>query len=383
MKKFIGKKIFYLFPEKRDYIFSWQRSHFIQELEQLGIEFKLYNPYLVSKGHFEEEVIKELKKNRSDYSLFMTSMFDFQLDESFVKQISDLGIPTLLICWDNLIIPYFHKKLCKAFDLVWLTSFETQDMFNQWGANTIFLPYASNPNVFKPVAGKEIQKLLFIGSSHGGRKEIVSKIASKNILVDVYGKWKKNHHDEKKNCFSLANSQESFQKAFRKFNNYWRFDIGRKCLLSSAVKKLGMDNFFYPTIPSNLNYNNLNIQGQVSFEDMVRFYSQYAISLSIIEYLDTYILKKPVYKLHLRTFEIPMSGGIQIVKRINEIENYFEPNNEILTYDSTEELYEKLNYYLHPDREKLRNIIKLNARKRSINEHTWENRFRVIFNELV
>lgn len=50
----------------------------------------------------------------------------------------------------------------------------------------------------------------------------------------------------------------------------------------------------------------LTISGPVSFDEMNRLYSNFALNLNILELRNTYLLKYPVYKLHLRTFEIPM-----------------------------------------------------------------------------
>ena len=113
---------------------------------------------------------------------------------------------------------------------------------------------------------------------------------------------------------------------------------------------------------------------------MVKLYTEFQLTYTSIELLDTYTLSKPLYKIHLRVFEVPMSGGLQITKRSDEIESYFKEDKEILFYDTFEELIDKCNYYLRNDKSIKK--LKENAYKRYINEHTWTKRFEVIHDKL-
>jgi hypothetical protein len=141
-------------------------------------------------------------------------------------------------------------------------------------------------------------------------------------------------------------------KTVRKVSNYLRFNIGRKCLWSSVLKNVGVGaaGSKNNSLPNEIKH--LCVSSPVSFENMIESYSKYSLSLSITEYLDTFLLKNPIYKLHLRTFEIPLSGGLQLTHRTSEIKEYFRENEEIVLYDSTEELHEKLNFYLDKKNER-------------------------------
>ena len=106
------------------------------------------------------------------------------------------------------------------------------------------------------------------------------------------------------------------------------------------------------------------------------------ISLGVSELWNTYLLENPVHKIHLRTFEIGMSGGLQIVSRNNELKNYFEEDKEIILYSDENEFKDKLLFYTNKDNKKIRDKIKFNARIRSEGEHNWLSRFKKIFEEL-
>ena len=63
-----------------------------------------------------------------------------------------------------------------------------------------------------------------------------------------------------------------------------------------------------------------------------------------------------------------------------EIARYFEEDKEIVLYRSTEEMIDKAKFYLDDKNSQLVRNMKLAARKRAENEHTWTNRFNNIFN---
>ena len=94
---------------------------------------------------------------------------------------------------------------------------------------------------------------------------------------------------------------------------------------------------------------------------------------------DTYLLRTPVHKIHLRTFEIPMCGGLQFAPYLDELAGYFEDGKEIVLYRTKEEYIDKAKFYLRSNKGSERRIMKINARKRAEQEHTWTNRFNNVF----
>jgi len=62
------------------------------------------------------------------------------------------------------------------------------------------------------------------------------------------------------------------------------------------------------------------------------------------------------------------------------MENYFIPDKEIVIYESTKDLINKIRYYLEHDDE--RKAIQKSGYERTLREHTYETRFREIFRQL-
>ena len=152
-----------------------------------------------------------------------------------------------------------------------------------------------------------------------------------------------------------------------------RFPIGRKVLFSTIKNKIIKDAVL------NENSMYLSKKPSVSDDEMITLYSNFALSLNITELRDTYICKHPLHKIHLRTFEIPMSGGLEFASYTDELASYFEDGKEIVLYKSKEEMIDKAKFYLDERNSSLVMEMKKAARKRAENEHTWQCRFNAVF----
>lgn len=363
--------ILFFFPEENSYMGQWQKYHILDELKHQGHAIHLFNPLLFQT--FEQanhELIRFIKNSGHSFDLFVNSLGSDQLLPDTVKEIKKAGIATLLICFDNLYAPFMHKTSAPLFDLVWLTSKETQEMFIRWGCTVVFMPYAANPEIFKPNFVRETECVGFIGIPYGSRINKINKLVNNQIQCQIHSSSVLDHGKSNP-------GRNNYLTLIKSGLNLTKFGIGRKILSGALKNKVFVrtdntltDNPFLKRMPS------------VSFEEMIHLYSNFEISLGITEVRNTYTLQKPVHKLHLRTFEIPMCGGIQLSSYTEELSGYFEDDKEILLYKSDEEMISKAKFFLNPERKGSREKIRLNARKRAENEHTWTNRFNVVFSML-
>lgn len=363
-------KILYYFKELDTPMYQWQRFHIFDELKQHNCEIEVFNPLKYSSiDEANERLLQYIKINK--YDLFMTPHNEEDLYIETLELIKNKGIPTLLICFDNLIIPFYHKYICKFFDLVWLTSKETENMFKKWGANTIFMPYAANPYMFYPKKQDEINRISFIGTPYGSRANRINLLIDNGINVTLHSNLRKQSNE-----LSKVTNKQQLKDYIKPAYNLSRFSIGRRVILGAFKQKFTKQRVL------NLENKNLEIKPVVPLELLGESYSKYSLSLASTEARNTGILKKPVNIVNLRSFEIPMSGGLQICSYFDELAQYFEEDKEILFYRTEEEFIEKAKYYLRPENEKIRNDIKLAARKRAENDHTWFCRFKKVFDYL-
>lgn len=365
-------KILYFFEETGAYMYKWQRLHIFDELQRFGHQIEVFNPRSYScSEEANTMLLRRLKK--TGYNLFMTGSSSEAIFEQTIKEIGNKGIPTLLICFDNLHAPYMHRRIAPLFDIVWLTSKETLSMFESWGCKKIiFQSYAANPYAFSPSTGVVDNSVCFIGTPYGSRVNKINELTQSKIRVKLYSNNAVNR--------DLNEKETSHVDNLRLLNNaleMLRFEIGRKVLLGALKNKL----FCYGSM-NLIENNSLELLPSVSFVDMQRIYSQSSLSLNITELRNTYVLNTPVHKIHLRTFEIPMCGGLSISSYTEELASYFEEDKEIIMYRSKEELISKSKFYSDPKNNALNYRLKRSARDRALAEHTWMNRFNKVFNEL-
>lgn len=356
-------KILYYFQQYSSPMYLWQNDHIVNELSHYDIQIEIFNPLKYeSTDMANNELMQYISTNRVD--LFMTCHADDLIYIDTIKRIKKRGIPTLLICFDNLLIPYEHKKICEYFDLVWLTSVENKDLFDKWGARTIFLPYAANPYFYKFINSDEIERICFIGTPYGSRANTINHLSHANIPITLYGKP----------LSTLSEKHVITKGLIYTVKTDLQFAVGRRLLLAALKQRLTKQAILDTSAPS------IEYGGYAN--DMSIIYSKYALALSSTTARNTGILQKPVPVVNLRSFEIPMSGGIQFCKYNNELANYFQEEREIVFYKTEEEMLDKAKFYLDNERKEVRKIIRKNARKRAEAEHTWYRRFITIFLEL-
>lgn len=347
---------------------TWQRRHFMAELAIYGVEFIEFNPTLF-KGR--DELATSLKRlfANNKFDLFFTSCgIDF-VDSEILSLVRTYSVPSLLICYDNLLIPYEHLEVAKYFDLVWLTSSETESLFIKAGATSIFLPYASNPSIYKGTSSNLYKNVLFIGNPYGSRANLINEITSSGIDLDLYS------NSDTVSLNSSIGSAVSIYDRLVKLKNYIRFPVGRRIVYGAIKQKFLHDSCVHDS-------RFLHRFPSLDFDAMYSAYSNYTVSLSSTSARNTGVLNKPVNVVNLRSFEIPMAGGLQFCAYSEELANYFEEKKEIIFYRSRDEMLDLLKYLQSRKAEIMVTEIKKNARSRALADHSWANRFSVIFSHL-
>jgi spore maturation protein CgeB len=360
-------QILYYFKEKNTIMDKWQRYHIFDELESHNCYINVYNPLEYSSIEEANEKLGAFITN-NNFDLFMTPHGSEDLFIDTLLQVKQQGLPTLLICFDNLIVPFQHRKIAQYFDLVWLTSKETQSMFISWKANVVFNPYAANPNFFKPHYKSEIERIAFIGTPYGSRVNMLNLLTENKINVSLFSNSSSTNNEIREN----NKIRDYINPAY----NLLRFSIGRRVILGAIKQKTSANNIL------NINSEYLEKESPVNLEHLGNLYSNFALSLSSTAARNTGVLKKPVNIVNLRSFEIPMSGGLQICSYFEELANYFEEDKEIIFYRSNEEFIEKASFYLKPENKSIRMKLKEGARIRAENDHTWFSRFKKAFDLL-
>lgn len=178
-------RILYFFTEYQTPMFQWQKYHIFDELEHHNCHVSVFNPLKFSgKDEANEKLIQEVKNNH--YDLFLTPHNEEWLYVDTVKEIKKTGIPMILILFDSLMTPLRHKNVAPLFDLLMLSQEDEKGIFRKYNKNIVISHYAANPFYFKPVRGERINRMCFPGTPYGSRANVINKLSSNNVPVDLY-----------------------------------------------------------------------------------------------------------------------------------------------------------------------------------------------------
>ena len=366
-------RVLYYFPEKDTPMMQWQRIHFFDELSHHGVKIDVFNPLLYRSIDEAQDAIIKIACDNS-YDMFMTCLCNEKhIYKATVETIKQKGIPTLSFRPDNLAIPYNDKKMSTVFDLIWLTSKDTQYLYDKWGANTIYQPYAANPYVYFYKGGASINKVCFIGNPHGSRTSIINSLSKGGIPVDMFYGGKKEL--DKGGKLIEPKWEMAVQSPIQTTIDRIRFREGRIMMRGAICEKI-------KGVQEVENNRCLNRYSGLTFEEMINSYSNYNLSLSFSSYARTDVLKHNLPVVNLRNFEIPMCGGVQLCRYSEEMASFFEDGQEAVLYHDNTEMIDKAKYYLQRAKEDEIRRMKEAARYRSENEHTWWCRFTKVFDAL-
>lgn len=144
--------------------------------------------------------------------------------------------------------------------------------------------------------------------------------------------------------------------------------------LLSAVKKMGVNLKIFGWPKWKISSLTENYYGSLSVDGIAKVYNLAKISLNSN-------LQPQNGGVNLKTFEIPAAGGFQISDNQPELKNIFEPGEEVETYETENELLDKIRFYL--SNENKRKKIALAGHQRVLKDHTLNQRIKTILETIL
>ena len=328
------KKVLITGPEFHDYNLSIERA-FIK----LGFETKVLGYYggRVSSGtervayHLSRDKEGFMEKLRKRFNENLLGLYNsFQPDLVFIVQGSDVYTETIekmrnakKVLWmmDSIFGNKGGYGMRHAVDQIFL--FEKTDVPRLMEKDKLkgwFLPLAVDEQVYFPTPRNESIDILFVGALYAGRIEMLQKVSEKfkDSVIQVYGHL---YSPMRKPMYHF------FRKNKHVFTN--------KIISPSAVNLL---------------------------------YSQSKICLNAHH-------EQSKHGVNQRFFEISGSKSFQLVDNNPYILEAFS-SDEIMTYGSREELFDKIERMLKDD--KTRNSMASNAHKKVMTHHTFTHRIKFV-----
>jgi spore maturation protein CgeB len=186
----------------------------------------------------------------------------------------------------------------------------------------------------------------FVGKAHGNRSQVIRKLQEAGIKVHVWGSgWE-----------SGRLSQEEMIRVFNESRIYLNLSNASTPLYSrspSLVQRYVKR--FFSTLRDSLFKTAVSARG----DNENQHYPE---------------------QIKGRNFEVPGCGGFLLTGKAENLEAYYEIDEEVACFDDMDDLIKKVKYYLRD--EQLRETIAAKGYRRTLDEHTYVHRFTQIFQRL-
>lgn len=300
---------------------------------------------------------------RKPFDLVFAYLMDGMVETGVLDEIRKAGVPTCNFSCNNIHQFYLVDEISLHIDYNLHAEKDAREKFLAIGATPLWWPMASNPTYFKPLDLPPDTAVSFVGTNYGTRARYALHLLENGVDVHLYGpgwRWGTSSRSralaKRVKYLTLAALAFSPPSGYRASANLADHDLRRNL----AAKFPG------------------NVHDAVSDDELIALYSRSRVSLGFLEVYPDHDASQPIRQhVHLRDFEAPMCGALYCTGYMQELEEMFEPDKEVLMYRNADELLDKTEYYLdHPAQaEQVRNA----GRARALQDHTYQRRFEQLF----
>lgn len=329
---------------------SFEYQNFFQVLKNMeGVECELFAidevMQKVGRDEMNNLLIKQVQENK--YDLLFCFLFTEEIKKETISYITK-KTKTKTFNWfadDHWRFPIFSKYWAPLFTKVSTTDSLAVMKYQKIGVDVIKTQWGANTKLYKPLLNQEVgiknQEICFVGKNYGNRMGYIKALTDAGLPAVGFGSgWSVGRvsHEQMLSMFSNSKINLNFTESY--------FEWKKELVKLFVKKELGKYSF-------NGYHLVQNIQALAG-----KFRRQ----------------------IKGRTFEVPACGGFLLTGQADNLTEYYEENKEIVIFKDKNDMIEKCKYYL--ENESQREKIAQAGYKRTILEHTYEQRFKQIFERI-
>ena len=308
---------------------SFEYFNFYLTLKHMGYEVELFD-YMteikaLGKSAMNQKLLKLVREWRPTITLF--SLFTDQFEPAVVDELRNF---TKTICFfhDDTWRVDYSRFWAKYFDFFTTPDIHGEMKYREIGLpNAIYFPFGCNESICRNLGIPKKYDVSFVGGWHPYREWMIKKIKQAGISVEVFG-------------YGWPNGEIDQEGMIRVFNE-------------SRI--------------------NLNLTNSSSWDIRYLLSSFHALKSSLRS-------KKTVEQLKARIFEVNGCNTFQLSYFVEGLARCYEIEKEVAIYSDINDLIEKIQFYL--DHEALRESIAHAAYSRTLQEHTYAQRFMRVFQRM-
>ncbi|MBF2067330.1 MAG: glycosyltransferase [Calothrix sp. C42_A2020_038] len=363
---YVAMKYDYGKPEQG---YSFEHCNFYDSLQHMGHTILYFDFMTLMQKHgrrwMNRRLIEVVKAEKPD--LMFTCLYTDQFDPKTIRYISKKTNTVTLnwFCDDHWRFDDFSQYWAPCFNWVVTTD---QSALSKYAAigykNVIKSQWGSNHFLYKKLDLPLKYDVTFVGQAHGDRKQVIEQLQQAGIKVEAWGNGWENGRVSQAEMIEIFNSSRinlnltnaSVPQSPKPYSRY----------LSSFPLKLIFRVSAKTPLKKWLNYDNV---GEL-IEKLIPAAAGNSQS-STQQYSQ---------QIKGRNFEVPSCGGLILTSPADNLEDYYILGQEIICFDDTNDLINKIKYYLEYEQE--RHAIAQAGYERTLKEHTYTERFNSIFKHI-
>jgi spore maturation protein CgeB len=325
------------------------------------------------KEIFSNHLVTIFKKEqlKKPFDLFISYVTDLDVDVNILKEIKTSGVPMANFSCNNTHQFHLVEKISPVFEYNLHSEKDSDIKFRNIGATPVWFPMAANPNHYFPTKIPFNYDATFIGAAYAKRSYYIWHLLGNGININCFGpNWKINQPNA-----GLKKVNKETKRLLFLVESIFSVNAARRHELSSTINTYDLQNRLRNAFTDYMHY-------PLSDPDVLKVYNQSRINLGFLEVNsnDESSLSNLSQHLHLREFEIPMSGGLYITNFSEELSEFYELGKEVLVFYNEYDLADKIKYYLKHEDEASQ--VRFKGHQRALKCHSYQTRFSNLFNKL-
>lgn len=340
---------------------SFEHHNFYESLASMGHELLYFDFATALEARGREAMNRRLREiaKAERPELMFTVLFRDELDPDVVGEISR-GDDTVTLNWfcdDHWRFDGYSRHWAPRFDHVVTTAASALPKYARLGLdNVIKSQWACNHLLYRRLDLEPRYDVTFVGRPHGDRPQVIQALRDAGIEVHVRGTgWEGGRvgqeemielFNRSRIVLNLANASTPQLGRLARLRRSTRQQAARHAArlpVGSRVKALGRR----VLVPS---------PGGSDGRATATIYPG---------------------QIKARNFEVPGCGSFLLTEPAENLEEYYRDGDEVVCFESVDDLVEKIRYHL--DREDERARIAAAGYERTLREHTYAHRFAEIF----
>ena len=350
---------------------SFEHYNFYDCLLQMGHDIVYFDFMTLMQEHgrtWMNNRLMEVAKNEKP-DLMFTVLFTDEFDSSILRSVTeDVGVMTVnWFCDDHWRFERYSRLWAPCFRWVVTTAESALPKYARIGyRNVIKSQWACNTFLYRRIHLPQEFDVTFVGQPYGHRRKVIEQLRQAGIDVRTWGQgWDSGRvsQDEMIRIFSASRINLNLTTAYGaksddepeavSIKNHSLWQLVERIPFTNAIKKSATG--YTQSGPNSVLTHPTVSEATKSAEHHIE-------------------------QIKGRNFEVPGTGGFLLTQHAAHLEHYYDLGREVVSVHSTEEMVEKVRYYLAHEEE--RTAIAEAGYQRTLRDHTYQQRFNDIFTRI-